>query len=595
MSGADLFEDGYPHGTVEGYAGGCKGGSCPAGVEHGLSCKRAQQLSAGDYRYKRLVREGLTPAQIAEHLNEHPHELGHAPDRQPKRRDIDAALPITTTRPMRTPEEHTMPTPKDIAKPASKPTTTAASDFETFEKPAPLTTDRWTNGLAPKAKTARLAEIRDWCRANGFPGLPTHGKIPQDALAAYAQGFDAIERAVVVGPLEPRPVEGGIIPALLAREAESSVALDGDTFTADEPTEETAQRSDLLDETRERVTKPCNTGKHRYETAEEAHTALERIRAKRLEHGDEHIEQRAYECGRCDGWHLTSWDLNGPPPKEIHNTLGEALQDVGYQPTGPEAGMRARPKHDDGVAVVREVETVGTYTVVRLSWLPDPHDEESWETIDWLDHVTVLTDVSEYTFDRFGSDDMAEALDQWEREGRTWRETFHVVVDAAAMQTVVNLEALNEHTVVEPAERPDWADVTIPEDIRKARTTAALLEEDNARLLQLLHEKDEELTALAAHAADLRLQVEVDAAPYDEIQQLTRSLHLVLTKWADAEDRLAALADAEVELDLAADVIDELKATVLTLENGLALERAVNERLTPQLAAHRPWWKRGRG
>lgn len=33
-----------------------------------------------------------------------------------------------------------------------------------------------------------------------------------------------------------------------------------------------------------------------------------------------------------------------------------------------------------------------------------------------------------------------------------------------------------------PAERPEWADVTIPEDIRKARSIAARLEEENAQL-----------------------------------------------------------------------------------------------------------------
>lgn len=63
--GADLFEDGYPHGTVEGFNDGCRGGACPGTLEYGLSCKRAHELAAGDFRYSRLAAAGKTPAEIA--------------------------------------------------------------------------------------------------------------------------------------------------------------------------------------------------------------------------------------------------------------------------------------------------------------------------------------------------------------------------------------------------------------------------------------------------------------------------------------------------------------------------------------------------
>lgn len=69
MSGADLFEDGYPHGTVEGYKNGCRGGACPGEIEFGMSCKRANTLSHGDYRYKKLAAAGKTPREIAGILN----------------------------------------------------------------------------------------------------------------------------------------------------------------------------------------------------------------------------------------------------------------------------------------------------------------------------------------------------------------------------------------------------------------------------------------------------------------------------------------------------------------------------------------------
>lgn len=75
MTGAsDRLADGFPHGTRAGYQAGCKGGgACPAGAEHGLSCRRANSLAAGDYQYQKLARTGAAPAEIA-------HALGLIPD-----------------------------------------------------------------------------------------------------------------------------------------------------------------------------------------------------------------------------------------------------------------------------------------------------------------------------------------------------------------------------------------------------------------------------------------------------------------------------------------------------------------------------------
>lgn len=83
MSSADLLEDGFPHGTRQGFEKGCRGGVCPAGVEHGLSCRRANMLAAGDYRYQKLTRAGATPAAIADELGLIP-EISAAPT--PKKR-----------------------------------------------------------------------------------------------------------------------------------------------------------------------------------------------------------------------------------------------------------------------------------------------------------------------------------------------------------------------------------------------------------------------------------------------------------------------------------------------------------------------------
>lgn len=65
----DMLEEGFPHGTTDGFARGCRSaGACPAGHEHGLSCRRAQILAAGNYQYQQLVRAGEEPAIIAQML-----------------------------------------------------------------------------------------------------------------------------------------------------------------------------------------------------------------------------------------------------------------------------------------------------------------------------------------------------------------------------------------------------------------------------------------------------------------------------------------------------------------------------------------------
>lgn len=93
----DLLEDGFPHGTVEGFAGGCRSaGACPAGHDHGLSCRRAQILSAGNYQYQQLVRAGEEPAIIAQMLRfarEEPAKPSAQKPVEPKRSDVAVPSP----------------------------------------------------------------------------------------------------------------------------------------------------------------------------------------------------------------------------------------------------------------------------------------------------------------------------------------------------------------------------------------------------------------------------------------------------------------------------------------------------------------------
>lgn len=66
MSGLDLFEDGFPHSTKEGYDRGCRGHACPGALDHGFSCSEANVRWHGDYAYLKRVEAGLSPAEIAE-------------------------------------------------------------------------------------------------------------------------------------------------------------------------------------------------------------------------------------------------------------------------------------------------------------------------------------------------------------------------------------------------------------------------------------------------------------------------------------------------------------------------------------------------
>lgn len=66
MSAADRLEDGFPHGTREGYDQGCRGSRCPATEDGWLSCAQARTRYQSDYAYRKRVDAGMTPAQLAE-------------------------------------------------------------------------------------------------------------------------------------------------------------------------------------------------------------------------------------------------------------------------------------------------------------------------------------------------------------------------------------------------------------------------------------------------------------------------------------------------------------------------------------------------
>lgn len=56
MSAADLLEDGFPHGTVDGHLQGCKTAHCPAPI----SCTDMKRRYASDWGFRRRVDAGWT-------------------------------------------------------------------------------------------------------------------------------------------------------------------------------------------------------------------------------------------------------------------------------------------------------------------------------------------------------------------------------------------------------------------------------------------------------------------------------------------------------------------------------------------------------
>lgn len=453
MNGADLWEDGYPHGTVEGYDGGCRGGACPAGVEHNMSCKRAKALSNGDFRYKRLATAGRTPAEIAAIID------GHEPAQPLAENSHDPApqegAGATTPRPR---EKHPTPEPVAEGEEMGHPTTTedTTMPFEQFH-PEKISTDQWTSGLTLRQKTEKLRQIREWCRNAGHD-IPTKGKIPQAALADYAASHKTAAKELAETDVSTTDLPDAAAAAVdLAAagklnlvDAAGAAAAAVDTFDlhptpapanddAGSGTEALAEFSEALEATRERL-------------------------ADRLV---------------------------------------------------PTVGVRARPRFDDGVAVVREV-WMDT-GLVRVTYLPDVHDEETWSSLDWLDRVTALLPAEDFSFDEFGSDDMAGDLRAWRQAGRVWTEY-------GTPQHPLQPDLVAAPVPEPDPDRPEWGTVAESVAVERARDLAARMLDDN---VELTRQRD----SLEEHAADLRRERD------DALAQL----EFVLRQWATARERVAKL------------------------------------------------------
>lgn len=181
MSSSDLFVEGYPHGTPQGYDNGCRGGACPTGVEYGLSCKIAHQKASGDYQYQRLVKTGATIPDIADALG----LVGTAPAPAKTR-----PTPATAKGGRSLADK-----PNANAQPATEPSSSAADVTDT--RPADEATVG-TETIAPAAP--KPGEIRAWAREKGYT-VGAKGKIPQHIVDHY---WDATGRLAIAPTWDAR-------------------------------------------------------------------------------------------------------------------------------------------------------------------------------------------------------------------------------------------------------------------------------------------------------------------------------------------------------------------------------------------------------
>lgn len=198
MSSADLFEDGFPHGTADGYDKGCRGAGCSAGIEHGLSCKTAKIKSRSDFQYQKLVKTGASVAEIADALG----LIGTAaaaavakakPKPKPKR---------TASKPA--PEVDPLPAVEYfgdyINRDAADDPTAAAIDEPTLA-PAPAVVDPVeivTESAEKSAPTPR--EIRAWAREKGYE-VSTRGIIPTAVVENYRKAHGILDSKPAAEPV----------------------------------------------------------------------------------------------------------------------------------------------------------------------------------------------------------------------------------------------------------------------------------------------------------------------------------------------------------------------------------------------------------
>lgn len=218
---ADRLDDSFPHGTVDGYKAGCRGNVCPAGDEYGLSCKRANQLHAGDYRYQKLVKRRLKPAEIAL-------ELGLIPENP-------SAVVVPTKKAQPKPPAPTSPA-QPLAERSHDPSDTTLAPAGEVAAATPTEASAEGEGMGhpktpptPAPAVPSQSTIRAWARAIGID-VNAKGSVRTDVADAYRAAHAS-----------PAPV---------------ATAADLDAWADDHPEDPIEHITDAIDQLRHRIDMP---------------------------------------------------------------------------------------------------------------------------------------------------------------------------------------------------------------------------------------------------------------------------------------------------------------------------------------------------
>lgn len=228
MSSADLLEDGFPHGTRAGWDRGCRGAGCPSLLEHGLSCRRAKELDAGDYQYRKLAAAGRTPADIAVQLGLHP-EIHRPPVKRVVADVDDEDVQVVDL------DEETDGEESDMSIIDQEVVPTPATIVHGKKPDQPAAVPPWPDEPSESSDTSDQAPddspaaIRAWARENGIE-VNSRGAVRTDVVSAWkvAHGIVGSERDVTKADVEfPGKNEVGLYTGPGAESYEGHADLTG--------------------------------------------------------------------------------------------------------------------------------------------------------------------------------------------------------------------------------------------------------------------------------------------------------------------------------------------------------------------------------
>ncbi|MCC2031811.1 Lsr2 family protein [Microbacterium allomyrinae] len=459
-----------------------------------MSCESAHfRFVSGERRYMQLRGRGLTSTEIAKRLGFYPpttedEALAHeeaaakdaAVDEEFANRPDDFRW---KPRRIRTHTSETTPTPKDIVMPTThdvEPTTEPVAHVEQAPQPLPALVEpdpvpveagettapavpkqprqkKLTTRQAPPAAAALSAsDIRAWAKHVGLD-CPARGRVPLAIVKAYDDAH-------------PTPAA---TPAAAQPLAERSQDADPQEDAGEEPTieEEAPAEGTPAAEAEEMGHPPLEPA----EFAEAMTGARARAELEQLnDDADNEPDPPAAPTHETDT----------PAAVYVERMLSLAFAKIGTR-------LAAASIDPDGTARIELIERVTELTPTAHWWnhtrdIPMTHTA----VVDAYDDLTIAYLPDDET-------EQDERIVAWEQIAQ--HPFFAKCYDSETPLIVAFLQQLDRHHTApdSPApttdSRPEWADVTIPEDIERARrwaihweSTARHLEEDNAQLQRAL-------------------------------------------------------------------------------------------------------------